>query len=82
MSQISTKDQVMQTQVTFFGLVCKWQVKPCQVFYLDAAVQLQIPELLCQDFSSSDLTSTYIYKHPALQTNDLQREPHLSGSEN
>lgn len=58
MSQFSTKDQVMQTRVMFFEQVCKEQVKPCQVFYLDAAVQMQIPELLCQDFSPSDLTST------------------------
>lgn len=77
----------MQTRVMFFGLVCKEQVKSCQVFCLDAAVQMQIPELLCQDFSSSELTSTqtHISTHilPCkLDTNELQREPHLTGSEN
>lgn len=70
-----------------FREVCKEQVKPRLVFYLDAAVQMQIPELLCQDFSPSDLTSTrtHLSTYPLpckVKTEELQREPHLTGSEN
>lgn len=76
----------MQTWV-IFREDCKEQVKPRLVFCLDAAVQMQIPELLCQDFSPSDLTSTQThlstYTLPwKLKTDELQREPHLTGSEN
>lgn len=77
----------MQTRVMFFGYVCKEQVEPCLVFYSDAAVQMQIPELLCQDFSPSALTSTQTHISTftlpcKLNTDELQREPHLIGSEN
>lgn len=44
-----------------FAEVCKEEMKLCLVFYLDAAVQMQIPELFYQDFSPSDHTGTYTH---------------------
>lgn len=72
-----------------FAEVCKQQVKSHLLFCLDAAVQMQIPELFCQDFSPSDLTCThthvsmYILPHK-LNTDELRRKPHLTtiGSDN
>lgn len=64
-----------------FAEVCKQQVKPRLVFYLDAAVQMQIPELFCQHFRPSDLIwpHTHLHIEPCkLNTDEFRRKPYLT----